>query len=587
MESNTKWAIILCTAVLIGWAFLMPKQTKPETPKPAAVTQNVESASVSAPVVTVPAVTVKAAKNVEELNFTFNTEVAKISFSNKGGDITGYELVKHSDKEKPFTTEEGKTSFKGVEMVNNGSASKENTAFSITLDKNSYITDNFSVACSPKFASMVEGDFPAKNIAKTEEGDESIWVQFTQSFVNDGKDYSVTKTYTFDTADYMFKLDVAFDGNVPSSYMIKTSPQIGPEFNIKDRYDYRRVVYYNADDKDEDETFSEKGIKTLEDDWNYVGVAGKYFEMVIYPESKPGKTVSYRLVKNVEDESKVSNEIFMQSSSAKDTYYIYVGPREESELTKYNKSEKNIWKLSGVKLDYTMPSSGFLSWLQTILKWIMELFYKLIPNWGVSIILLTILLKIALFPLTKKSLEGNKKMQLLQPKIEEIKKKYGNNPQKQQQKTMELYKEAGYNPLSGCLPLIFQFLVLWSMYQLFYNYFEFRGASFIPGWVDDLSKGDTVYVFEGSYPVIGNTFRILPIIYLVSQLCYGIVTQNGGTATGSGMNMKIMMYGMPIMFFLLFYSAPAGLLLYWTVSNIFQLVQQIIVNKTILKKAEK
>ncbi|MBR0101699.1 MAG: membrane protein insertase YidC, partial [Treponema sp.] len=202
-----------------------------------------------------------------------------------------------------------------------------------------------------------------------------------------------------------------------------------------------------------------------------------------------------------------------------------------------------------------------------------------IPNWGVSIIILTILLKLALFPLTKKSLEGTQKMSKVQPKMKEIQDKYKSDPQKMQQETAKLYKEIGYNPMSGCLPLVFQFVILWSMYHLFNNYFEFRGASFIPGWINDLSSTDNVCTFGFSIPWLGNELHILPIIYLISQLLFGKITQNGGTSVGqSGGQMKMMMYGMPILFFFLFYSAPSGLLLYWTVSNIFQLGQQLFIN---------
>ena len=132
------------------------------------------------------------------------------------------------------------------------------------------------------------------------------------------------------------------------------------------------------------------------------------------------------------------------------------------------------------------------------------------------------------------------------------------------------------------------------MYDLFNNYFEFRGASFIPGWIPDLSTGDSVYTFNRDIPFIGsflgNSIRILPIIYLASQLLYGKITMVGGTAAGAGSSagqMKFMMYGMPLIFFFLFYNAPSGLLLYWTVSNIIQMGQQLIINKLMRqKKAE-
>jgi YidC/Oxa1 family membrane protein insertase len=215
----------------------------------------------------------------------------------------------------------------------------------------------------------------------------------------------------------------------------------------------------------------------------------------------------------------------------------------------------------------------------------MEMIYRVIPNWGLSIIILTIVLKIVMFPLTKKSSLGTLKMQELQPKMQVLQAKYKDNQQKQQEEMAKLYKEAGYNPVSGCLPMLLQFVVLFAMFNLFNNYFEFRGAMFIPGWIPDLSVGDSVYAFKFNLPFLGNQLRLLPIIYVISQLLFGKITQNGGTTTGaSATQMKIMMYGMPIFFFFIFYNAPSGLLLYWTVSNVIQMIQQIAINRIMADK---
>ncbi|MDR1748103.1 MAG: membrane protein insertase YidC, partial [Spirochaetaceae bacterium] len=142
----------------------------------------------------------------------------------------------------------------------------------------------------------------------------------------------------------------------------------------------------------------------------------------------------------------------------------------------------------------------------------------------------------------------------------------------------KLYKEAGANPMSGCLPLLIQFPLIIAMYNLFNNYFEFRGAMFIPGWIPDLSMGDSIYTFGFDIPFLGNKLRLLPIIYVFSQLIYGKVTQTPGSAQQNS-TMKIMMYGMPLFFFFIFYNAPSGLLLYWTFSNFLTMIQQIIINK--------
>ena len=173
-------------------------------------------------------------------------------------------------------------------------------------------------------------------------------------------------------------------------------------------------------------------------------------------------------------------------------------------------------------------------------------------------------------------------MQELQPKMQALQEKYKGDQQKLQIETSKLYKEAGYNPASGCLPMLFQFLILFAMYNLFNNYFEFRGASFIKGWIDDLSDGDSVYQLKTFIPLVGNHIRVLPVIYLVSQLFYGKITQMGGTlqsAQSSG-QMKFMTYGLPLIFFFLFYNAPSGLILFWTVSNVIRMIQQVIINKS-------
>ena len=149
----------------------------------------------------------------------------------------------------------------------------------------------------------------------------------------------------------------------------------------------------------------------------------------------------------------------------------------------------------------------------------------------------------------------------------------------------KLYQETGYNPISGCLPLLIQFPIIIAMYNLFNNYFEFRGAMFIPGWISDLSKGDLVYTFNFNLPFgMGNELHVLPIIYVASQLVFSKVTQATTPGQQNNQSMKIMMYGMPIFFFFILYNAPSGLILYWTLSNFLQLFQQLIINKFMKEK---
>jgi YidC/Oxa1 family membrane protein insertase len=175
-------------------------------------------------------------------------------------------------------------------------------------------------------------------------------------------------------------------------------------------------------------------------------------------------------------------------------------------------------------------------------------------------------------------------MQTLSPKIKEIQEKHKDNPQKMNAEMAEFYKKEGYNPLSGCLPMIIQIPIFFAMYNLFNNHFDLRGAMFIPGWIPDLSLPESIANFgDFRLPILGwNDLRLLPFIYVGSQLLYGKVTQTPDQQGNS--QMKIMLYAMPIVFFFILYDVPSGLLLYWIMSNVLTMVQQVIINKYLAKK---
>jgi YidC/Oxa1 family membrane protein insertase len=189
-----------------------------------------------------------------------------------------------------------------------------------------------------------------------------------------------------------------------------------------------------------------------------------------------------------------------------------------------------------------------------------------------------------LFPLTKKQSEGTLRMQAISPKIKEIQDKYKDNPQKMNAEMADLYKKEGYNPLSGCLPLLIQFPIFIAMYNLFNNHFDLRGAIFIPGWIPDLSLPEYIWSFAPyKLPFLGwSEIRLLPFLYVGSQLLYSKITSTPDQAANQ--QMKMMMYMMPIIFFFVLYNVPAGLLVYWIMSNMLQLVQQLFINNYISKK---
>lgn len=571
MNKNTIIAIVLSTIVVLASLILQP-MLFPNTANNVAESENVTEETSAVKVEEDKKdlsliVEDESDKNVEEQFFEITTKNAQIVLTNRGGDMISYKLLNHIDVDTKD----------GIQMVDN--VSKTNRACAVAFgDVNSPINNE---------------------IFNVTHKDENVYF-FTKSISIKKEDGSVSKVilgkrYTFDPESYVFKLDILIHGDDIENlvYTLRTSPQIGPHFDPKlNRYENRQFISFNGE-KAKRQVISAKQFKSYNKDYLWNGIGGKYFVNLVVP-LNPEKMDNSYYSTLINEENNYSNAqaICVRkpfSEDVEDSYYMYYGPREEKALKIFNVAENNSWKLSGLKLNECLNSNGWLGWLETILKWFMEVINKFVHNWGVSIIIMTILIKLLMFPFTKKQSLGTLKMQEIQPKIQAIQAKYKDNQQKLQQEMAKIYKDNGYNPMSGCLPMLVQFLILFAMYNLFNNYFEFRGSSFIPNWIEDLSSGDSIYTLKFDIPFFGNQVRILPFIYLASQLLFGKITGNGGTAAPgtSQAQMQMMMYVMPIMFFVMFYNAPSGLLLYWTVSNIFQMGQQIIINKTMKqKKAE-
>ena len=584
MDKNTIWAIVLSTLVLfaalfIQEAFIAPKQqakAAEEEQNIALAEENFQEESTEAlDSFFVSDENDHVAETSAEEFITVKTDLIEAVLTTKGGDVVSYKLLKHNDHD---TNE-------GVQMVDNVTDTNRAFALSFGGNNSNIINDIFNVHTEDDGKTII---FYKDYVTKDSQGNETK--------------LRIGKRYSFKDGDYVFKLDIIADTGSAGNrldldgvaYTLRTSPQIGPHYDRKkDRYEVREYVAYNGSKR------VRKNIsnKVYDKDYTWAGVAGKYFTILVMPENmfvmNDTVTTSTKSSNDYENAQVFLSRKAMEQNKINDSYYVYVGPRSETELIKYNNSSKNEWGLNTAKFNQALSNSGFLSFIEIGLKWCLEKIYMLVHNWGLSIIILTILLKLCLFPLNKSQAEGSVKMQALQPKMQALQEKYKDNPTKLQEETSKLYKEAGYNPASGCLPLILQMIILLAMYRVFNNYFEFRGTSFIPGWIDDLSRGDSVLSWDKQIPIISgltqNNLRPLPFIYLASQLLNGKITQYGGAAAGNAQSkaqMNMMLYAMPILFFFMFYNVPSGLLLYWTVSNIFQMGQQFIINKTTKGKRE-
>jgi YidC/Oxa1 family membrane protein insertase len=234
--------------------------------------------------------------------------------------------------------------------------------------------------------------------------------------------------------------------------------------------------------------------------------------------------------------------------------------------------------MQDLDLDEVIDQGRILGWLENILKFILVTFYKVIPNYGVAIILLTVFIKIVLFPFTHKSYESTSKMQSIGPKINELREKYKDNPNKMNAEMAAMYKREGINPMGGCLPILFQMPIFIALYGLLNKHFDLRGAVFIEGWITDLSSPETVFTLPFTIPILGwSEIHLLPFLFVGTQL-WSSKQMSSGSMTSNN-QMKMMTYLMPVMFFFILYDMPSGLLLYWTVTNLLTTAQQMFITR--------
>ncbi|GHV85099.1 membrane protein insertase YidC [Spirochaetia bacterium] len=601
MEKNTIIAVLLSVAILFGWMFLQPiLSPPPETPAQnttsgsAAPAPN-ESGAVSPvqPVVEAvqPAGTSTAGSSAAgvgtaeagtagnagadagtvtadlpgdagavtvpetEQQVTLETDLVRVVLSNAGGDMVSYQLKEHKDKGEM------------VEMI-------------LSAEKNAHA---FTLAFGGLDAQPVDSLFRVSR-------PDPLTVEFSRDFsvAGSGGTFTLVKRYEFRNGEYMFRLTVSLTGASGfnfnnAAYTLGFGPQIGPSFQKLDqRYEYREY-YTLINGKRRKEKAGEAAPTIIDTRFVWSAIAGKYFTAIAIPDN-----TLYQLAFSARPEPGLpaASRMYLVrppvNAGTSDVFHFYLGPKNQENLGRYDIGD-NSFKLRDLDISKAASSSGILAPLESLFKWLLQIFVKLIPNYGVAIILLTLLVKILLFPLTKKSSEASIKMQAIAPKIKELQEKYRSNPAKLNAELGALYKKEGHNPMSGCLPLLIQFPILISMYNLFNNHFDLRGAMFIPGWIPDLSLPESVLTFSAPLPLLGwDALRLLPFIYVGSQMLYGLATRT--PEQQGNPSMKMMMYAMPLMFFFILYNVPSGLLVFWIFSNVFTLIQQVMLNKYLAAK---
>jgi len=237
--------------------------------------------------------------------------------------------------------------------------------------------------------------------------------------------------------------------------------------------------------------------------------------------------------------------------SSAQSFIVYAGPKDTDELAAVAPALKDSVDL------------GFWSVIANVLLAVMKFFHKVVPphNWGIAIILLTLTVKVLTFPLQHKSMKSMQEMQKLQPQIEEIKKKYAGDQQKQNLEQMKLFKEHGVNPMGSCLPMLIQMPIWLALYTTLQVSVELYNSVFIPGWLNDLTAKDPYY--------------ILPVAMGITMVLTQVLTP----APMSNPSQKTMGYAMSAFFSLLMLNLPSGLTLYIFVNNILSILQQIYLRR--------
>lgn len=230
------------------------------------------------------------------------------------------------------------------------------------------------------------------------------------------------------------------------------------------------------------------------------------------------------------------------------SFAIYAGPKEFSRLKKLGSEQHGIMQF------------GFFGFFSSFLLQAMNFIHSFVKNYGIAIILLTLIIKSALWPLQNKAMKSMKKMSLLAPKMTEFKEKYKDDPARMNQEVMKLYKDYGVNPFGGCLPMLLQMPIFFGFYSMLAVAVELRNSSFL--WVNDLSQPDTVF------RLLGVPVNVLPLVMALTMLWQMKITPS----TGDKAQQRIFLF-MPIIFLVICYNYASALALYWTVQNIFSIVQ--------------
>lgn len=347
----------------------------------------------------------------------------------------------------------------------------------------------------------------------------------------------------------------------------------------KDTYTH---LFYRADGSMEQEApsyftggfFSTAKDHMLENslkDLAYAGVMSQYYATIILPQDQSSGSTVYgtrqefplahennTMVPGVTVAMGIPNLTMAPNDIKTLTYDIYTGPKFNAYLRELNLTYPGISDIMAY---------GWLVFLSVPMNWLLNLFHGWFGNWGVAIICMTIVVRVLIWPLHKKSYLAMKRMSLVQPEMAKLKEKYPNDPQKVNMEMMKLYQKYGINPASGCIPMLIQIPIFFAFYRVLQYSAELRGQPFCL-WMTDLSLPDTVgHLF-------GIPINILPLIMAVTMIVQMRMTPQAGERS-----QRVIMNLMPVIFFLFCYNFASALALYWTTQNLISIGQTALIRR--------
>ncbi len=374
----------------------------------------------------------------------------------------------------------------------------------------------------------------------------------------------VTKRFTFEKSSYKVTIDYIIDNQSSSAASVELYAQLKQSTAVEKSSSllptYRGAAYSTKEERYEKYKFDEISEANLNvtTQGGWVAMLQHYFVASWIPDQNEMNLLYTTYSRNQEAVIGFKSPalIIEPNEQATTSTSLYVGPKDQDSLGKI---------ADGLELTVDF---GFLFMISQPLHWLLLLIQSFVTNWGVAIIITTIIVKGIMYPLTKAQYSSMAKMRELQPKMTQLKERFGEDKQKMSQAMMELYRKEKVNPAGGCLPLIIQMPIFLALYWVFLESVELRHATF-GLWLQDLSSKDPYY--------------ILPILMGVSMF---IMQKMQPMTIQDPMQQKIMQY-MPIMFTLFFFWFPSGLVLYWLVSNIISIVQMKIIFSALEKQKNK